>query len=40
MKKSIPTIWERESDAIIPGNSWERKREWNEEKEQNDMMML
>ena len=25
MKKSIPTFWEQESEAIIPGNSWERE---------------
>ena len=25
MKKSIPTFWEQESEAIIPGNSWEQE---------------
>ena len=25
MKKSIHTFWEQESQAIIPGNSWERE---------------
>ena len=27
MKKSIPTRWERESEAIIPKNTWEREQE-------------
>ena len=30
MKKGIPEIRERESEAIIPGNGREREREWNE----------
>ena len=30
MKKNVPEIRERESEAIIPGNGREREREWNE----------
>ena len=30
MKKSISTFRERESGAIIPGNTQEREREWQE----------
>ena len=28
MKKSIPTIQESESEAIIPKNTWEQEQEW------------
>ena len=30
MKKNIPKIQERESEAIIPRNGREQEREWNE----------